>query len=83
MRSIKALLTGLVLAAPVLAAVPSLKVPACPKKGTITYDKSVPDKTAFPKTQVDMCYEDKDISITFTAYEETNCKLRIGLLFLT
>ncbi|KAF2170411.1 hypothetical protein M409DRAFT_64161 [Zasmidium cellare ATCC 36951] len=72
MRSITAFLAGLAIATPALAAVPSLEVPACPDKGTLTYNQSVPDKTNFPNTQVDLCYEDKSISITFTAYEETN-----------
>ncbi|KAF7366383.1 putative domon-like type 9 carbohydrate-binding module domain [Mycena sanguinolenta] len=52
--------------------VPSLNVPACPKKGTVTYDKSVPDQVAFPRTKVDVCYDDSHIDITFTAYNETN-----------
>jgi hypothetical protein len=38
----------------------------------VTYNKSVPDKTAFPTTQVDLCYTDLAIKITFTAREETN-----------
>ncbi|KAK4495038.1 hypothetical protein PRZ48_013365 [Zasmidium cellare] len=72
MRSIATFLFGLAIATPALANVPYLEVPACPDKGTITYNQSVPDKTDFPKTQVDLCYGDKSISITFTAYEETN-----------
>ncbi|KAK5996438.1 Extracellular protein [Cladobotryum mycophilum] len=52
--------------------VPSLNVPRCPRVGTITYNKSVPNLTDFPLTQVDLCYSDKDIEITFTAYNETN-----------
>lgn len=51
---------------------PCLQVPACPQKGTITYDKAMPDPVAFPLTQVDLCYDDSAIQITFTAYNETN-----------
>ncbi|KAI1417903.1 hypothetical protein F5Y13DRAFT_150018 [Hypoxylon sp. FL1857] len=53
--------------------VPSLDAPACSAgKGTVEYSKSVPDKTDFPKTQVDVCYDDTSIHVTFTAYGETN-----------
>ena len=52
--------------------VPCLDVPACPAKGTIQYNKSVPNQTAFPLTQVDLCYDDEAIRIDFTAYNETN-----------
>jgi hypothetical protein len=52
--------------------VPSVKVPACPAVGTIQYSKTVPDKKDFPLTQVDMCYTDSALAITFTAYNETN-----------
>ena len=52
--------------------VPSLNVPACPDKGTVIYKTSVPDRTAFPKTQVDLCYDSSAIHLTFTAYKETN-----------
>jgi len=63
---------ALVVAAAVVPAlaVPTLRVPACPAKGTVTYSHSVPDKTAFPKTQVDVCYSATEIQYTFTAYEE-------------
>ena len=52
--------------------VPCLQVPACPALGTIQYDKSVPNKTDFALTQVDLCYDNTSIEITFTAYNETN-----------
>lgn len=52
--------------------VPSLLVPSCPRTGTVTYNKSVPDKTDFPTTKVDLCYTDHSIEITFTAEQETN-----------
>lgn len=53
--------------------VPSLSVPACPEKGTITYNKRVPDQTAdFALTQVDLCYTDVAMEFTFTAYNETD-----------
>ena len=62
----------LIVAASAVAAVPSLKVPACPAKGTVTYNQSVPDRTPFPRTQVDLCYDTSSIHIKFTAYNETN-----------
>ncbi|KAF4974222.1 hypothetical protein FZEAL_8860 [Fusarium zealandicum] len=52
--------------------VPSVNVPACPQVGTIKYSKSVPDQTAFPLTQVDLCYTKTSIALTFTAHDETN-----------
>lgn len=51
---------------------PSLEVPACPSKGTVQYDKSMPEGEAFPLTQVDLCYDESALQITFTAYNETN-----------
>ncbi len=73
----KSILVAAALAVPVLGApapahLPSVKVPACPKTATVTYDKSVPDLTPFPLTQVDLCYDDTSIAITFTAHSETN-----------
>lgn len=53
--------------------VPSLSVPACPDKGTVTYNGRVPDQTSdFALTQVDLCYTDTAMEFTFTAYNETN-----------
>ncbi|KAI1419326.1 hypothetical protein F5Y12DRAFT_266750 [Xylaria sp. FL1777] len=54
--------------------VPSLDVPSCDKgTGSVQYDKSVPNgESKFPLTQVDLCYTDSDIKITFTAFEEVN-----------
>ncbi|MCJ1447104.1 MAG: hypothetical protein MMC23_007613 [Stictis urceolatum] len=66
------LLTVAAGAVPALATVPSLNVPACPSKGTIQYSKSVPNLTAFPLTQVDLCYDNQAIRINFTAFQETN-----------
>jgi hypothetical protein len=63
---------SLVASAAAACALPSLKVPACPRTGTVTYNKSVPDKQEFPLTQVDLCYTDTSIQITFIAYNETN-----------
>ncbi|KAI9150207.1 Extracellular protein [Paramyrothecium foliicola] len=63
------------LVSPVFASkpkVPSLEVPACPRKGTISYSKSVPALAPFPLTKADVCYTDTSIAITFTAYEEKN-----------
>ncbi|EME38826.1 hypothetical protein DOTSEDRAFT_139710 [Dothistroma septosporum NZE10] len=59
-------------AAATALAVPSLDVPRCPERSTITYDKSVPDLKDFPLTQVELCYDDTFIRIDFTAYNETN-----------
>ena len=52
--------------------VPSLEVPACPSVGSVEYSKSVPDLDDFPLTQVDLCYDNDAIQLTFTAYNETN-----------
>lgn len=52
--------------------VPSLNVPACPEKVHLEYDKSVPNKTPFPLTTVDLCYGASTIEIVFTAYDETS-----------
>ncbi|KAI2622858.1 hypothetical protein GGS21DRAFT_534384 [Xylaria nigripes] len=54
--------------------VPSLDVPCCDKgTGSVQYNRSVPSgATDFPLTQVDVCYTDSDIKITFTAYDEVN-----------
>ncbi|KAK3181588.1 hypothetical protein K4F52_007143 [Lecanicillium sp. MT-2017a] len=60
------------LAAATKCNVPSVQVPACPAVGTVQYSKSVPDKQDFPLTQVDLCYTDSSLAITFTAYNETN-----------
>lgn len=49
---------------------PALEVPACPTMGTVSYNTSVPDGAAFPLTQVDLCYDDSSIHISFTAFEE-------------
>ena len=55
------------------AATPHLDVPACPDKGSVTYNGRVPDQTHdFAQTQVDLCYTESTIAITFTAYNETN-----------
>lgn len=47
-----------------------LLVPRCPRKATAKFDKSVPDKKDFPRTQVDLCYDDKSLHFTFKAFEE-------------
>ncbi|KAL6889152.1 hypothetical protein GGI43DRAFT_226599 [Trichoderma evansii] len=52
--------------------VPSVNVPSCPRVGSISYSKSVPDLTPFPRTQVDLCYTDTSLELTFTAYDEVN-----------
>ncbi|KAI0809781.1 hypothetical protein GGR55DRAFT_679612 [Xylaria sp. FL0064] len=56
------------------SSVPSLNVPSCNHGvGTVQYDRSVPNgEDKFPLTQVDLCYTDSDIKITFTAFEEVN-----------
>ncbi|KLU86990.1 hypothetical protein MAPG_05996 [Magnaporthiopsis poae ATCC 64411] len=52
--------------------VPSLDVPACPATAKLTYNKSVPDRTDFNLTQVELCYDKTAIRIKFTAFNETN-----------
>ena len=54
------------------ALVPHLDVPGCPEKASVRYDRSIPNLTDFPLTQVDICWGEKDIEIDFTAYNETN-----------
>jgi hypothetical protein len=51
---------------------PSLNVPACPKKATAQYDKTVPFLAPFPLTTVDLCYANTTLNLTFTAHGETN-----------
>ncbi|KAI2611766.1 uncharacterized protein GGS25DRAFT_483999 [Hypoxylon fragiforme] len=66
---------SLLLAAGAVSAgyVPALQVPACSAgTGSVEYSKSVPEQVAFPRTQVDLCYDDSFIHITFRALEETN-----------
>ena len=60
------------LAASVDCTLPSLNVPACPRVGVVKYDKSVPDQTSFPRTQVDLCYTDTHLDIKFTARGEVH-----------
>ncbi|KAF7324827.1 Carbohydrate-binding domain, family 9-like, subgroup [Mycena kentingensis (nom. inval.)] len=69
---LRSLLLATFAVVPAFAAVPSLKVPACPAKGSISYNLSVPDKAPFPRTDVDVCYDASAIHITFTAHNETN-----------
>lgn len=55
-------------------AVPSLRVPACPDTGNVSYTNSVPstDQDPFPETQVAVCYDELSIHIVFTALNETS-----------
>lgn len=59
---------------------PALAVPACPTTGSVTYNTSVPDKSLFPLTQVDLCYDNSSIHIKFTALEEKDfyCMSKCG-----
>lgn len=52
--------------------VPSVDVPACPASATVRYSKSVPDHKEFPDTQIDLCYTDTALQLTFIAHNETN-----------
>lgn len=47
-----------------------VRVPKCPRKATVKFDKSVPDKCDFPSTQVDLCYSHDSLHFTFKAFEE-------------
>ncbi|KAI0156588.1 hypothetical protein GGR57DRAFT_85583 [Xylariaceae sp. FL1272] len=76
-RRLNALLLAgapLFLAQRTAAAVPCLDVPSCDNgRGTVQYDKTVPNgENEFPTTQVDLCYTDSTIEITFTAFDEVN-----------
>jgi hypothetical protein len=72
MHASTAVLFAAGLAGSALATVPRLNVPACPAQGTISYDKSVPDKTRFPRTQAKLCYSASALEISFIARDETN-----------
>ncbi|KAL1850125.1 hypothetical protein Daus18300_013053 [Diaporthe australafricana] len=65
-----ALVVSVVPSTPDRQALPVLAVPACPTTGSVTYNTSVPDKSLFPLTQVDLCYDNSAIHIKFTAFEE-------------
>lgn len=54
--------------------VPSIGVPSCPDRATITYGKghSVPNHGPFPYTQVDLCYNATHIQLILTAHAETS-----------
>lgn len=75
---IKSTLTTLVAAACCSAAtttnttLPSLNIPACASKASLSYDLSSPDRVAFPHTAVEVCYDDSSLRIDFLAYNETS-----------
>ncbi|KAI0407829.1 hypothetical protein F4802DRAFT_551378 [Xylaria palmicola] len=53
--------------------VPYVHVPSCSKGiGRVQYNKSVLPNETFPPTQVDLCYTDSDVKISFIAFEEDN-----------
>ncbi|KAI1821224.1 hypothetical protein F4861DRAFT_482276 [Xylaria intraflava] len=58
----------------VASELPSLDVPSCDHgTGRVQYNRSVPSgKDDFPLTQVDLCYTDSDIEVSFTAFGEVN-----------
>lgn len=47
-----------------------LRVPRCPRTATAKFDKTVPDRCDFPRTHVDLCYDDDSLHMTFKAFEE-------------
>lgn len=52
---------------------PSIHVPACPAKETITYNKTVPTQADdFAPTQIDLCHTPMYLVLTMTAYDEKN-----------
>ena len=51
---------------------PNIDVPAYPCISTISYCKSVPDGTLFPRTEVDLCYTDEHLHVSFIAYGEVS-----------
>ncbi|KAI1269927.1 hypothetical protein F5Y18DRAFT_372023 [Xylariaceae sp. FL1019] len=67
-------LSALLLAGTAAATLPCLDVPPCDNgRGTVQYNKTVPNaENDFPNTQVDLCYTDSTIEITFTAFGEVN-----------
>ncbi|KAJ1919880.1 hypothetical protein H4219_001660 [Mycoemilia scoparia] len=50
---------------------PDLRVPACPRKATASFDKTLPDNKPFPKTSVDLCYTNSALKLVFTATGES------------
>ena len=60
---------------PATISTPTLQVPSCSSKtslATIHYSHSVPDKAAFPPTEVALCYTDTHIALALTARNETS-----------
>ena len=53
---------------------PSVDVPACPSRATISYTSPVPSTSAadFPLTQVALCYTPTSLSLSLVAHNETN-----------
>ncbi|KAK8069215.1 hypothetical protein PG994_005831 [Apiospora phragmitis] len=51
---------------------PSLQVSACPMLAVASYNKTVPDQTDFPPTEVALCYTNDSINLAFSAHNETN-----------
>lgn len=49
---------------------PSLRVPACPGATSITYNKSVPARDAFPRTTVSLCHAPTHLHVNLTAHDE-------------
>ncbi|OAA56808.1 Carbohydrate-binding domain, family 9-like, subgroup [Cordyceps fumosorosea ARSEF 2679] len=49
---------------------PHVDVPACPAVGTVLFNSSVPDRSPFPATQVDLCYTSTALHLAFTARDE-------------
>ncbi|KAI9506872.1 hypothetical protein GGI25_000100 [Coemansia spiralis] len=49
-----------------------LYVPRCPSTATAKFTTQIPSGNPCPPTTVDLCYTNKDLSLVFTAYGETN-----------
>ncbi|KYK60782.1 hypothetical protein DCS_01920 [Drechmeria coniospora] len=68
-----ALAAGVVVSCVAAAGVPHVDIPSCSRgKGFLEYSKSVPERTAFPRTQVGLCYSDLYLHINFVAHDEVN-----------
>ncbi|KAK8097325.1 uncharacterized protein PG998_005552 [Apiospora kogelbergensis] len=70
--AIGASLPRLALATYPIAAAPSLQVPGCPQFGVAHFNKTVPDQQDFPYTEVALCYNWNNITMAFSAWNETS-----------
>lgn len=53
---------------------PHVRVPSCQhsQAAHLSYSKALPDLSPFPLTHIDLCYSEKFVEFTLTAYNETS-----------